>query len=187
MILLGITGHPSAGKDTVADYLVHQHGFIFVSTSDMIRDEIKHRSLGEPTRDLMHTVVNELRAEKGPDVLVKRSVEKFKDAPRLCLGGIRAIGEAQTIQTLGGSIVVVTAPLEIRFARMQARGRTGDGATLEEFKEKEEKETANAKPEAQNVSGIIAMADYTISNEGDRTKLETQLDAMMTELVGKAL
>ena len=130
MILLGITGHPSAGKDTVADYLVKKHGFTYISTSDLVRDEIKRLNLGEPTRDLMYQVAINLRGTEGSDVLIRKAIEKTFETARLALGGIRAVAEAAAIKTRGGKIVVVATPLEVRFARAFARAPPRDPQNL---------------------------------------------------------
>ena len=168
MILLGITGHPSAGKDTVADYLVKKHGFTYISTSDLVRDEIKRLNLGEPTRDLMYQVAINLRGTEGSDVLIRKAIEKTFETARLALGGIRAVAEAAAIKTRGGKIVVVATPLEVRFAR----ARVGDPKTLAEFKAQEDREAQNSDPVASSINDIVAEADFTLLNDGSIEKLE---------------
>ena len=45
MKLLGLSGTNGAGKDTVAEVLAARHNFLFVSVSDLLRDEATGRGL----------------------------------------------------------------------------------------------------------------------------------------------
>jgi dephospho-CoA kinase len=181
-IIIGIVGHPSCGKDTVAEYLVKKHGFTFVSTSDLIRDYIRERELGEPTRELMHDVVNEWRRREGGDVLINIGMKKTQTAQRIAMGGIRAIGEAGAIKKAGGIIIAVTAPIKIRFARAKSRSRIGDNVTFEQFKATEDAEASNNDPETQNVNAVIAAADHTINNSGTIDHLQNQIDEVIQKI-----
>lgn len=40
MIIIGLTGHPSSGKDTVAEYIANK-GFAHISCGDLLREEMK--------------------------------------------------------------------------------------------------------------------------------------------------
>lgn len=179
-IIIGLVGHPSCGKDTVADYLASHHNFVHVSTSNLIREYIKENNLGEPTREKMLMVGNDLRRKNGPGILSVMSLAK--KANRLAVSGIRVIGEAETIKSAGGKIVCVTTPLESRYARAQARGRVGENITLEEFKQAEEKELVNPDIHAQNVNAVIAMADYVIENTGTLEDLYKKVDEVLPQV-----
>lgn len=178
--IIGLVGHPSCGKDTVADYLVEKYEFVHVSTSNLIRDYIKENNLGEPTRENMLTVGNELRRKSGPGILSTMSLAK--NADRLAISGIRVIGEAETIKLAGGKIICVTAPLESRYARAQARGRVGENITLDKFKQAEDKELTNSDLNAQNVNAVIDMANFTISNEGTLEELYKKVDEVLQQV-----
>ena len=180
--IIGVVGHPSSGKDTAAEYLVKKYGFSFISTSDMIRDYIRENDLGEPTRERMHDVVNEWRAREGGDILIRKALEKQAGRNRIVFGGLRAIAEAEAVKNNGGVMIAVTAPIETRFARAKARGRIGDDVTFEQFKSTEDAEAKNDDPYAQNVSVIIASANYTVNNNGTHEALHKQIDQIMLSL-----
>jgi dephospho-CoA kinase len=182
MMILGITGHAVAGKDTVSEYLVKKHGFQFVSTGDLVREEVKLRGLGEPTRDLLIKVGTEMRTAEGPDVLIKRGLKRYADAKRIVFGGVRALPESRYIQEQGGKIISIQAPAELRFKRSQLRGRKGDGETFAEFMAKEKIEGDNKNLSAQNINGVIAEADFTIDNSGTFEELYLLVDKVIQEI-----
>ena len=41
MYIIGLTGYKGSGKDTIADYLVGEHGFIKIAFADFIRNALK--------------------------------------------------------------------------------------------------------------------------------------------------
>ena len=74
--LIGIGGTNASGKDTLAQYLVLSHGYLFVSTSDMIR-EVAMEQEGNILRPTLVEVSNRMRANRGAGVLVDLCIEKF--------------------------------------------------------------------------------------------------------------
>lgn len=48
MSIIGITGKAGAGKDTVADYLVHNYGYKKISFAHTLKNMLKVAGLGEP-------------------------------------------------------------------------------------------------------------------------------------------
>lgn len=182
MIILGITGHAVAGKDTVSEYLVKKHDFRFVSTGDLIREEVKAKNLGEPTRDLLIRVGTEMRTAEGPDVLIKRGLEKYAGAERIVFGGVRALPESRRIQESGGKMISIQAPAELRFKRSQIRGRKGDGETFAEFMEKEKIEGNSKNLSAQNINGVIAEADFVVDNSGSFEELYVAIDKVLVAI-----
>ncbi len=176
-MLIGLGGHPSSGKDTVAAYLVEKHGFNHVSTSDMIRFYMAERDMGPQDRDSLRVIANTLREEHGADYFARLALQN--DAEYLVVSGLRAIAEVETVKKAGGKILAITAPIEARYKRVTERGRASDAVTFEEFKLQEEKEASNTNPEAQNVSGVIAMADTVINNSGTLEDLQKEVDKFL--------
>lgn len=176
-IILGLTGHPSCGKDTIAEWFIEHRDFAHISTSDLLREYIQENNLGGIDRENMSAVGTRLRAEKGPDFLVKQALERNASA-KLIISGIRALPEAEAIQRAGGKILVVTAPLEVRYERAKQRGRIGDDVSFEAFVAIEEKESSNSNPNAQNVNAIAAMADIVINNDKTLEDLYQTLESL---------
>lgn len=183
-ILIGLTGHPSSGKDTVAAYLVERHGFVMITLSDMIRFYISEHGMGEATRDLLRTTAVMLREEHGADYLMRMALEH--EAPRLIISGVRTVGEAENLKQSGGVIVSCTAPLEVRYKRAIGRGSSKDNISFEDFVRQEDVEKTSTNPEAQNLNGVIAMADYTINNDGSLNDLEEKIESLLKNLIKTA-
>ncbi|MFZ2521962.1 MAG: AAA family ATPase [Minisyncoccia bacterium] len=67
MIVLGITGHPASGKDTIADYLVTKR-FAKYTFGDFLREEM--RALNLPLdRASMSKYATDKKRELGNDYL----------------------------------------------------------------------------------------------------------------------
>ncbi len=182
IIRIGVVGHPSSGKDTIASYLVDTHKFVHISTGDLARFYIAEHGLGEPDRQLVHDVCNFLRAEHGPDYLVRLGLQN--DATRLVLSGLRAVPEAETLQAEGGKIIAVSTSLERAYERAKERGRVGDHVSFAEFKRlaDEEAQAAAENVTVQNVNAVIARADYHLQNEGSLEALHRKVDEVLHEI-----
>lgn len=171
--IIGVVGQPLSGKDTVAGILI-DHGYTHVSTSDLIRDYIREHDLGELSRPLERDTANALRAEHGPDYLVRLALERH---PRqVVVTAIRAVAEAEYLKAAGGRLVWVEASEELRFARLAGRNRPGDALTLAEFQQQEAREHANPDPTKQNVLALEALADVRVTNDGDLAALTATVE-----------
>ncbi len=180
-IIIGIVGTQSSGKDTIADYLVKKYDFSNISTGDMVRDYIRENNLGAPERDLMQKVANQMRIDNGPDVLARRAIEKPLE--RIIVSGIRAIAEAKAVKDAGGLLISCDAPIEMRYERIAGRNRVGDEVSFEKFKSQEEFEKKNADPNAQNIDGVMEMADFKIENIGTIEELNNKVENLVKELI----
>jgi dephospho-CoA kinase len=163
--LIGISGTLSSGKDTLADFLVKNYGYMHVSTGDMVRAEAQKR-YGNIERPTLQIVGPELRAEGGAGVLVDKALAQ----PRpLVITGIRAIGEAKTLKNAGGILLFIDANIEIRYGRMKKRARDAESiVSFQEFAKNEKAEVAAGDADADfNQVVIQNMADKTINNSGD--------------------
>lgn len=179
--IIAIVGRQLAGKDTVAKYLEERHGFHHVSTGDLIREYIVEHKLGVPDRRMCHITANRLRAQQ-PDFWVREALSKKYD--KLVISGIRAFAEAETPKQEGALILHVDAPIKLRYKRAGGRNRVGDSVTLEEFQKQQDIEEANDEPTAQNIKPLIAMADATVTNDGDVVQLEHQIDEFVHNSFG---
>jgi dephospho-CoA kinase len=75
----------------------------------------------------------------------------------------------------GFVLLAVDAPIEVRFARVRARGRDESAATLDEFRRKEELEMAGSET-SQQLALCMAMADWTIVNDGTIEELRRKVE-----------
>lgn len=183
-IVIGITGLTGSGKDTVAEYLKTK-GFFYSSLSDRIREECTVRGL-PIDRDNLIAVGNDLREKFGHDILAKRSMEKLTNEGigRAIFVSIRHPKEAEYLKAQSGFyLLFVEAPIELRYKRNGQRGRPEDFVSFEKFKEQEERERFGSAAQ-QQIDKVIAMADYTIVNEGTVEELNKQVEEIIKKIAG---
>lgn len=173
MKLIGLAGSNGSGKDTVGLMLQERHGFLFVSVSDLLRDEARRRGL-PIEREVLRTISAEWRREFGLGVLVDKSIELCKQYGDTYIGVVacpmRNTGEAQHLKDLGGKIIWTDADQRVRYDRIYSRQRTAeDDKTFEEFVA-EEKYESERQPGADaatlNGADVKKLADLFLENDG---------------------
>lgn len=176
-IFIGLAGTLNAGKDSFANVLADEHGFLHMSTGDMVR-LMKKREFGADSPDALllrnDPYINNLRAERGPGFLIDEInanwlEEKEKYPGGFVASGMRAIGEAEAIRALNGIIIFVDADPKIRYERAMARQRDANekGKTFEEFMatERSEIDVDPNDKSRQNLGAMKDMADIVIEND----------------------
>jgi cytidylate kinase len=174
--IIGLSGTNGSGKDTVGQMLAERHGYLFVSVSDLLRDEARKRGL-PVTREILRTISAEWRREFGLGVLVDRAVELWKSYGDRYVGVVaspmRNTGEAQHLKNLGGLLIWVDADPKVRYKRISAgnRGRQGeDQKTFKQF-QAEERAEMNRPPGADeatlNIAAVKDLADIFLENNGN--------------------
>jgi len=184
MIVIGITGRNCAGKDATADVL-ESLGFERHSLSDALRDELRARG-AEITREALIDVGNELRRAEGPAVLAERMKRRIA-TERACLVSVRSPAEVEALRALDGFVLLaLEAPPAVRFERERHRRherRESVPPTLEAFLAVEERENSNDE-NAQQLDAAIALADATITNDGDLEDLRADVLAFLERCDG---
>lgn len=183
MKIYGIAGTNGSGKDTVGEMLAERHGFLFVSVSDLLRDEARKNGL-PIEREVLRQISAQWRREHGLGVLVDRAVEKAQSGN---YSGVAAVpmrnpGEARRIHELGGTLVWVDADPAVRYQRIYARGRsTEDNKTFDQFIAEEHEEMSYSGDEATlSMSGVKQICDIFLDNNGN--DIEAFKDVVEKEL-----
>ncbi len=181
MIILGITGTNGAGKGTVADYLKSK-GFGYYSVREFLIEEIRTRGL-PLNRDSMVEVANLLRQQHGAsyilDTLFVRAEKEGKDA---VIESIRTVGEVESLRKHGMLLLAVDADPNIRYSRVQFRKSETDHVTFERFMEDELRESQGDDPSRQNLKHTVALADFTLNNDGTEEDLHAQVDSVIEKI-----
>jgi len=143
MKVIGISGSFASGQDTLAKHLRDKYGFIWFSTSDMVRKASMERH-GSIERPQLAETATFLRKTRGGGVLVEIGLEEYKKSQPgagLVLSGIRSIGEMNAVFNVHGMMVYTDADPKMRFERMVSRQRDNESTlTQDEFLGREQAE-----------------------------------------------
>ncbi len=176
MKIVGISGTNGSGKDTVGQMLAERHNFLFISGSDLLREEARKRGL-PIGRKVLSSISAEWRRKEGMGAVAARVYELYKSKKGQYSGlatvSLRHPGEAEFIQSIGGMVVWVDADPKVRYERItknaHARGRVSeDDKTYEEFLAEQEAEMSHAGDVATlDMSAVKERADIFLTNNGD--------------------
>jgi len=153
MRLIGLSGTNGAGKDTVGEILASVHNFLFISMTDMLREEARNRNL-DTSREVLRTISAEWRRESGLGVLIDKSIAHYKKLggdekyAGLVLASLRNPGENDRVHELGGDVIWVDADPQVRFERISSRARADDPESFEEFLKNEQAEMKHSGDKA---------------------------------------
>lgn len=174
-IIIGITGLPGSGKSIAAEYL-ESKGFVYLSVRKYIVDELLRRGL-PCDRPHMIKIGNELRERYGGDYFIQKI---FADAQGhdggVVIESMRTLDGCNALRKIGGVLLALEAPEQLRYERIYARQSETDRISFEEFQEMNAREMYSDDARHQNMSQVIASADYTITNDGNLSDLHTCLD-----------
>ena len=181
-MIIGITGTLGAGKGTVVEHLVKEHGFEHLSARAFFVAGMEQEGI-PINRDTMISYANRLRKEHGPryvfDSLWERASQKEGN---VVIESIRTLAEAGAVKAQPGAVLLaVDADPEIRYKRITERKSALDNVSFEEFLAQEEREMHSDDPNKQNLRGCIERADVIIENNGTLEELHGQIDTILKE------
>ena len=178
---IGLTGRNASGKGEVADYL-RGKSFEYHSLSDVIRDEIRSRG-DEPTRENLIQTGNDLRRQFGPAILAHRILGKMERDGNVVIDSIRNPAEVEALRAGGHfRLVQVEADPDVRFQRIQKRGRENDPESYEDFLALDDQE-ASGNAHSQNLLGVEELADHSLENNGTIEELQGQAERLLLQLL----
>lgn len=175
--VIGVTGHPVSGKDTVADYLMTK-GYKKISMGDILREKMKGLGISTERKNI-HEFVKGERKRYGNSYPAGEVIEQING--NTVVAGFRNTEEIKAFRDRFGKdfiLIAVEVPVHIRHARAQKRKRVGDEISLEQFKEEEHRERA-ADSGAHEVDRVVGMADIVIKNELSKGELFQDIDGVL--------
>jgi len=178
-VLIGVAGLNGAGKGVVVDYLV-ERSFYALSLSDVIRDELAQQGF-EESRGRMIETGRALREAGGPGVLAEKLVARMLPDRNYAIDSIRHPAEVEALRASGRPfhLIWIEAGSQLRFERIQARGRPGDPTSHEELLELEDCELGSDDPAAQQLLAVRDLADAHFSNEGSLETLQADMQRIL--------
>lgn len=186
--ILGVCGTFASGKDTVAEILERDHNMYHVSTGDIVR-EVAMKERGNIERETLHKIATDYRKLHGGDYFIQEGFRRYqakaKEYNGVVFSGVRSLGEGRAVLELGGDLVFVDAPVDIRYERMASRQRDKETRkTKEEFLEFEKKERGGDTDDewAFNIDKLGEMAKYKIDNSGSYEEFVTRVHSLADEV-----
>ena len=174
LTIIGISGTNGSGKDSAGQILADKHGYLFISVTELLRDEARRRNL-PVERENLRNISAEWRRELGLGVLIDKAVAEYeivKDKYKgLAVASLRNPGEADRVHDFKGTVIWVDADPHFRYDRIQSnkatRGRTEeDEKTYEEFLSEEAAEMHSSGDEATlNMQGVKDKSDIFLTND----------------------
>lgn len=185
--IIGIAGTNGSGKDTVGLMLAEEFSYMFISVTDMLREECRTRGL-PVERENLRMISAEWRTQYGLGALVDKSWELFEadvdNFDGLAIASLRNPGEVDRVHEIGGIVVWVDADQKLRFERIQAadRGRgSEDSKTFQQFQQEEEAEMhppAGSDDTVLNMSAVKERCDVEIYNQGTTEDLRKCVESL---------
>lgn len=193
--LIGISGTNGSGKDTIGHLLEQEHNFLFVSGSDMLREDLKRRKIAL-TRENTRSLSSAWRRDYGLGVMIEKAIEIYEQKggdqkfSGLAIASLRNPGEADSVHAHGGKVIWLDADPKIRYERIRLnahlRGKdraTSDDVSYEKFLSDEAAEMEPATtndPTLLSMSAVKAKSDIFLQNEGnDLALLSKELNRLL--------
>lgn len=157
MKIIAFVGMPASGKSEAAR-IASKMGIPVINMGDVIRKEVLKRGL-EPTDSNTGMVATDLRKCEGMDAVARRCVSQIRDAGSelVVVDGVRGIAEVECFrQEFGKGFILISiyAPIEVRFSRIQKRGRSDDMNSIDGLRCRDERELGWGMGEAIEASSI---------------------------------
>ena len=174
----GLTGRNASGKTTVVEWLV-ENGYVSTSCSDSIRAHLRSQGI-EINRENLIAGGRELRAEHGPGILAEMLRDEHEKTSSLVIDSIRTPAEVEALQERPDFILIeIRASREVRWQRLQSRGRSGDPTDWDTFVAQEESELEASDDSGQALIATAEMADIIIINDGEAEELRDALELLL--------
>lgn len=177
---MALVGMPGAGKTLCARHLAAR-GFYQFRFGSIVVDEVARR--GWPiTPENERLVREQFRREDGMAAIARRALPHLHAAleahQSIVIDGLYSFSEYKLLREELGAEMVVVAIVSSRGLRYQRlTGRPERPLTVQEAEQRDYQEI-----ETLEKGGPIAIADYTLLNDGEPGVLLAQLDALVDAL-----
>jgi len=157
MKIIAFVGMPASGKSE-ASRIAAEMGIPVIIMGDVIRKEVLKRGL-EPNDSNTGMVATDLRKCEGMDAVSRRCVSQIREtgSELVVVDGVRGIAEVECFRQefgKGFNLISIYAPIEIRFSRVQKRGRSDDMNSIEGLRNRDERELSWGMGEAIEASNV---------------------------------
>jgi dephospho-CoA kinase len=165
MKIIAFVGMPASGKSEAAR-IAAEMGIPVINMGDVIRKEVLKRGL-EPNDSNTGMVATQLRKCEGMNAVAIRCISQIKEtgSDLVVVDGVRGIAEVECFRLEFGEgfmLISIYAPIEVRFSRIQKRGRSDDMDSIEGLRNRDERELSWGMGEAIEASNIEIENNFTL-------------------------
>lgn len=187
--LICTVGMCGSGKSEVSDFFVNR-GFSYIRFGQITLDEVKRRGL-MPKEENERPIREEFRRIHGPGAFATLNIPKFDEALKIgnVIGdGMYSWDEYKILKEKYGInliVIAVYASPSTRYQRLEDRvSRYASDPLMKyrSFSRLEAKSRDYAEIENIAKAGPIAMADYTIVNEGTVEELKENIERIYNKI-----
>ena len=177
---LALVGMPGAGKTLCAQHLRDQ-GYFTLRFGGVVVDEVQRRGLTVSPEN--ERIVREaLREDHGMAAMAALSLAPLQSAlleySHIIIDGLYSFSEYKyLLEYLGAPLVLlaIVAPRHLRYTRLAAR-------SIRPLSRAEAVQRDMQEIDTLEKGGPIAIADYTIVNDGEPARILQQLDQLLDTL-----
>ena len=167
-----------AGKGTIVNYFVNNHGFKHFSVRKYLSDKLDEYGLFVNRKNMVD-LGNKLRADNHPAYIVEQLYLLAKESGGNCvIESIRTPGEVKFLKQFSFYLLAVDADVRKRYDRVVGRGSVTDMVSFDGFIADEKREMGSSDPNKQNIGECIRLADMIFYNSGSVDDLHGQLDCL---------
>lgn len=180
--IIALVGMPGSGKGTCTGALSNQHGWPVVHFGNMIYEEVRRRGLDNVADEKY--VRHDMRKAEGAAVLAKHAAHRADELASaghnvIVFDGLYSWSEYTYLHDTYGDrllVIAIAAPRHLRHERVLSRQDSHRKYTsIAQIIDREVDEI-----ESLEKGGPIAIADYTIVNDGDTQAMLAKLDQILT-------
>lgn len=184
--IIAIVGMCGSGKTIVSDYLKNK-GWKSLRFGQIVLDEVKRRNL-PPSEQLEREIRENLRKEHGMGAFATLNLPKIEELAKsgdTALDGLYSWTEYKILKKKFPQLAVIAvyAAPKTRYDRISKRKSINDPELKNRsFTVEEAKARDAAEIEKIEKAGPIAMADFTIVNEGTSEETIKQLENILQKI-----
>ena len=178
MKLIVTVGMPGSGKDELVA-VAHSMGLATLKMGDLVRAEASRRGIA-PNGSALSRLAAEERDRHGAAIWAQRALPKLTET-KMLVDGCRSGAEITCFRHQFGDLFVlgIFSSPETRYERMSKRGRSDDGASLQEFFDRDQRELKFG------IGGAFILADGMLVNEGDLSSFRAVARETLTKILAR--
>src|SRR3989338_7096049 len=183
-MLIAMVGMPGSGKTEAAELLVKK-GFQFLRLGQLTLDEVKRRGLA-PTEQNERPIREDLRREHGMDAFATLNfpkIDKLIKKGDVVIDGLYSWEEYLAFKKKypGITVLAIHASPKTRYARLEKRKLDKTDKDMKKRSATREEAASRDRAQLENLhtGPPIAMADFTVVNEGSLKEMQENINEIL--------